>query len=189
MPKPAAAAIAEKGSWRRGGGWASGRCPAPRGCLGRAHASPPPPLRLPSLPVSSSPRPGSRLSASFCLHLRRCPLASRRLQHRSVPPPPPAPAPGLRAPVAGGPQALGPPCPARPGPRSSPAAPSAAQAISSGEGGGQKHSQGLLGVPPELGRPEGAGVSPFLFLFLHFLFFFSFFFKVAASAIESILSW
>lgn len=136
MPKPAAAAaIAEKGSWGRGGGWASGRCPAPRGCLGRAHASPPPPLRLPSLPVSSSRRPGSRLSASFCLHLRRCPLASRRLQHRSVPPPPPAPAPGLRAPVAGGPQALGPPCPARPGPRSSPAAPSAAQAISWGGGG------------------------------------------------------
>lgn len=81
MPKPAPPSQ-RKGP---GGEAAAGppvRCPAPRGCLGRAHASPPPPLCLPSLPVSSSPRPGSRLSASFCLHLRRCPLSSR---------PPPAP--------------------------------------------------------------------------------------------------
>ena len=147
------------------GPWSGALLP---GAAWAGRASSPPPLFLPSLPVSSSLRPGPCLPASFRLHLRRCPLSSR------LPPAPDCPTSGsapprLRAPVAGGPQASGPPCPSRPGPRSSPAAPSAAQAMPRGP---QKRSQGLLGLPPGLWSPgEGAGGSPLSFFFTFFSFF------------------
>lgn len=172
MPKPAAA-IAEKGSRRRGCGWASGLVPCSPGLPGQGPRQPPSAC-LPSL----SPRRGlarASLHPSVCICVVvPCPAAAR-LQRWSVPPP--APALGLRAPVAGGPQALGPPCPPRPGPRSSPAAPSAAQAISGG-GGGPRNAgkvcwvclRGCGGLK-ELAFP----LFPFSFSSLSFLFFLFFF--------------
>ena len=141
----------------------------------------PPSSPLPAFPPSSL-RPGPSLPASFCLHLRRCPLSSR---------PPPAPecptsgtAPRLRAPVAGGPQASGRPVPPNLGPeaplrlhqrpRQCPGAPRNAAKVCWVCLGGCGSLRRSWRFPS--------------FVFLHFLFFFSVF-KVAASAIENILSW
>ena len=165
------------------GGWALVRCPAPRGCLGRARQLPSSPL--PAFPpclllAEAWPVPPCILpSASASLSPVQPPASSARLSHLR-----------LRSSKAQGARGW---------------RPTGFGAALSLQTWAQKLSCGSISCPgnaqgaPET-QPRSAGLASGAveswrrswrfpsFLFLHFLVFFSVF-KVAASAIESILSW